>query len=85
MNAFQRKLSSPEYKDVDEEYRVAMIKYETTQMAVKDLDKYHAALDKVSTNVLKGLCGTSLIHLWYTCAELEGTLEISWCKNRRDQ
>lgn len=46
IRTIKRKLSSPEYKDVDEEYRVAMIKYETTQMAVKDLDKYHAALDK---------------------------------------
>ena len=59
-NCFQRKLASPEYKDVDEEYRVAMIKYETTQMAVKDLDKYHAALDKVSINLLNGLLSTSL-------------------------
>ena len=52
---------------MDEEYRVAMIKYETTQMAVKDLDKYHAALDKVSINVVNGLCGTPLISLdWYS-------------------
>lgn len=43
----KRKLSAPEYRSVDEDYRVAMIKYETTQMAVKDLEKYHKALDKV--------------------------------------
>ncbi len=43
----QRKLSAPEYKNVDEEHRVAMIKHETTQMAVRDLDKYHSAVDKV--------------------------------------
>jgi DNA repair protein RAD50 len=43
----QRKLSTPEYKDVDEEHRVAVIKHETTQMAVRDLEKYHSALDKV--------------------------------------
>jgi DNA repair protein RAD50 len=42
----QRKLLSPEYKNVDEEYRVATIKLETTQLAVKDLEKYHNALDK---------------------------------------
>lgn len=28
-----------------------MIKYETTQMAVKDLEKYHSALDKVSFSI----------------------------------
>lgn len=43
----QRKLSAPEYKNVNEEHRVAMIKHETTQMAVRDLDKYHSAVDKV--------------------------------------
>lgn len=47
MFALQRKLSADEYKNVDEEYRVGMIKYETTQMAVKDLEKYYTALDKV--------------------------------------
>jgi hypothetical protein len=45
--ALQRKISTPEYKNVDEEHRVAMIKHETTQMAVRDLEKYHSALDKV--------------------------------------
>jgi DNA repair protein RAD50 len=43
----QRKLSTPEYKNVDEEHRVAMIKHETTQMAVRDIDKYYNALDQV--------------------------------------
>ena len=44
----QRKLSTPEYKNVDEEHRIAMIKHETTQMAVRDIEKYYSALDKVS-------------------------------------
>jgi hypothetical protein len=43
----QRKLSSTEYKDVDEEYRVAMIKMRTTKVAAEDLRKYGNALDKV--------------------------------------
>jgi hypothetical protein len=43
----QRKLSQPEYRDVEEEHRVATIKHETTQMAVRDVEKYYAALDKV--------------------------------------
>jgi len=42
----KRKLSAPEYKNVEEEHRVAIIKHETTQMAVRDLEKYHTALDK---------------------------------------
>jgi hypothetical protein len=47
-HSLQRKLSMPEYKGVDESYRVAMIKYETTQIAAEDLKKYYGALDKVS-------------------------------------
>jgi hypothetical protein len=44
----QRKLVSPEYKDVDEQYRVATIKKETTHIAADDLKKYEKALDQVS-------------------------------------
>jgi DNA repair protein RAD50 len=46
IQGLKRKLSQPEYKQVDEEYRVASIKQDTTEMAVKDIEKYHAALDK---------------------------------------
>lgn len=42
----QRKLSQPEYRNVEEEYRIATIKQDTTEMAVRDIGKYHAALDK---------------------------------------
>jgi len=42
----KRKLLTPEYKDIDERHRVKMIEYETTMIAVTDLDKYHNALDK---------------------------------------
>ena len=44
--AQQRKLSQPEYKDVDERHRQARIKQETTTIACSDLVKYHTALDK---------------------------------------
>lgn len=37
---------SAEYKDVDEEYRVAKIKHSTTKLAAQDLRKYGNALDK---------------------------------------
>lgn len=37
---------------MDERHRIAMIKYETTQAAVKDIDKYYTALDKVSLSTL---------------------------------
>ena len=42
----QRKLSQEEYRNIDEEYRVAEIKCNTTQMAVRDIEKYHSALGK---------------------------------------
>lgn len=47
IRSIKRKLSADEYKNVDEQFRVEMIKFETTQVAVKDLDKYYTALDKV--------------------------------------
>ena len=40
------KLEAPDYKDVEERHRQMMIKHETTIIAVSDLEKYHAALDK---------------------------------------
>jgi DNA repair protein RAD50 len=43
----KRKLSSPEYKDVDEQFRIANIKLFTTKVAADDLKKYGNALDKV--------------------------------------
>jgi hypothetical protein len=48
----QRKLESPEYKNVEEDHRVAMIKVETTLIAAEDLKKYGNALDKVSRGEL---------------------------------
>jgi DNA repair protein RAD50 len=43
---FKRKLSSPDYKNVDEKFRIALIDVETTQIASEDLKKYGNALDK---------------------------------------
>jgi DNA repair protein RAD50 len=48
IRAMKRKLSSEEYKNVDERHRVAMIKHVTTKTAAEDLKKYGNALDKVS-------------------------------------
>ena len=42
----KRKLAEPEYKGVDERYRMKMIEHETTNIVVTDLDKYYDALDK---------------------------------------
>ena len=47
----KRKLSSAEYKDVDEQYRIANIKMITTNLAAQDLKKYGNALDKVIFHV----------------------------------
>uniref|UniRef100_A0A7S4K6V4 Rad50/SbcC-type AAA domain-containing protein n=1 Tax=Odontella aurita TaxID=265563 RepID=A0A7S4K6V4_9STRA len=46
IRSLKRKLQTPEYKDVDERHRRKMIEFETTLIAVKDLEKYHTALDK---------------------------------------
>ena len=40
---------------MDEQYRVEKIKFETTQMTVKDLEKYYTALDKVRTGPIVAL------------------------------
>jgi len=40
------KLNSKEYKNVAERHRSSMIQYEITSIAVQDLEKYHAAVDK---------------------------------------
>mmetsp|Transcript_9009 Transcript_9009/g.11264 ORF Transcript_9009/g.11264 Transcript_9009/m.11264 type:complete len:1428 (+) Transcript_9009:162-4445(+) len=42
----KRKLQQEEYKDVDEEHRESMIKFETTTIAISDLEIYYSALDK---------------------------------------
>lgn len=48
MRYLKRKLfKSEEYKDIEERHRIAAIKYETTLMAVSDLEKYHAARKSV--------------------------------------
>ena len=41
-----RKLSQREYKTVDEDFRQANIKFDTTELAVKDVERYCTALDK---------------------------------------
>jgi DNA repair protein RAD50 len=46
IRGLKRKLSQPEYRDVEEQYRIANIKHDTSEMAVKDIDKYHSAVDK---------------------------------------
>ena len=46
IRSLKRKLSSEEYKDVDEQYRVANIKFHTTQLAAEDIKKYWSAVDK---------------------------------------
>ena len=43
----EAKLKSRDFTGIDEACRKAIIKYETTIMAVADLDNYHKALDKV--------------------------------------
>lgn len=53
-----------------------MIKYETTQMAVKDIEKYHSALDKVSATASNCATGSRL-EVSQTFLSTIGTLEVS--------
>ena len=46
VRGLKRKLSQTEYKNVEEDFRIASIKQDTTEMAVKDIGKYHSALDQ---------------------------------------
>ncbi len=46
IRGLKRKLSQNEYKNVEEEFRIASIKQDTTEMAVKDIEKYRSALDQ---------------------------------------
>lgn len=46
VRSMKRKLSADEYKNVDEQHRVASIKHDTTQLASADLKKYYTAVDK---------------------------------------
>lgn len=46
IRSLKRKLSTEEYKNVDEEYRVASIKYSTTELAAKDIKKYYTAVEQ---------------------------------------
>lgn len=41
----QKKLITPIYKNIDERYRKKNIEYETTLVAVSDLESYYQALD----------------------------------------
>ena len=46
IRGLNRKLGAEEYKNVDEQYRSELIKKETTDLAIEDIGKYAAALDK---------------------------------------
>ena len=46
IRGLNRKLGAEEYKNVDEQYRSERIKMETTNLAIEDIGKYAAALDK---------------------------------------
>jgi DNA repair protein RAD50 len=46
VRGLNRKLQSPDYADIDTRYRKEKIKYDTTQLAIKDIDHYANALDR---------------------------------------
>jgi DNA repair protein RAD50 len=46
IRSLRRKLSTDEYKDVDEQLRVTNIKYNTTRMAAADIKKYYIAVEQ---------------------------------------
>ena len=61
----QRKLDSPEYKDIDERCRKTTIEHTTTLLAAEDLKKYYSAIDKVSAQAIPAeiLCLATLTQL----------------------
>jgi DNA repair protein RAD50 len=46
VRGLNRKLQSADYADIDTRYRKEKIKFDTTQLAIKDIDHYANALDK---------------------------------------
>ena len=46
IRSLRRKLSTEEYKDVDEQFRVANIKFHTTELASKDIKRYYSAVEQ---------------------------------------
>ena len=46
IRSLKRRLSTEEYKDVDEQLRVTTIKHKTTKMAADDIKKYYTAVER---------------------------------------
>lgn len=55
VRSLKKKLKGEDYKNIDERHRVTVIKYETTQIAVSDLDKYYSARKSRINDVLSTL------------------------------
>eukprot|EP01035_Chromulina_nebulosa_P017059 gene17059-22570_t len=49
-SAHERQLNNPPLKNIDNSHRKKFIEYETTELAVKDLDSYYMALDAALQN-----------------------------------
>ena len=54
ISQIQKDLTSDQYNKVEKNYRNQLIKLRTLEMAKRDLDKYHAALDKFSFSLNLG-------------------------------
>ena len=69
IRGLKRKLSTEEYKNVEEEHRRANIKYHTTQLAAEDVKRYWTAVDKALLkyhSVKIAVCASCLI-LHFLC------------------
>jgi DNA repair protein RAD50 len=81
IRTLKRKLSTEEYKDVDEQFRSANIKYHTTMLAAEDVKKYWNAVDKAllqfhAVKIKVRLTLTAPIPLIrFRCGLLTGTFE----------
>lgn len=71
IRSVKRKLSTDEYKDVDEQLRVTNIKFSTTKMASADLKKYYVAVEqallryhtvKIAVRVVRRLVSIATVH-----------------------
>ena len=65
--SLERKLKGEDYNDIDERHRIVVIKYETTQIAVSDLEKYHSARKSRINYVLVALMTHLTLVIFLMC------------------
>jgi DNA repair protein RAD50 len=92
-------LKAPEYRNVEREFKVEMIKYETTKMGVEDLKKFQKALDMALLQYHSSKLGKSFArrgfnilvlstyfsHLFVSSAEVNKIVRELWMMTYKGQ